>query len=169
MEKKIGHYSFIGGVIIAIVLGVASDSLGTATVWLSSLLVVLGLVAGYLNVVGKETKDFLLTATILVIISNMASGTLGALTFGGIGAYLEGIFGNMRFLSILVITFGSIRMTNRDAETSKILALTLLLGSILSLMFLKLQLLSELYVLAVFVLTMVFTVMLYLTKQKGVG
>ena len=60
MEQKIGHYSFIGGVIIAVVLGLFSTQVGpSAGAWLASLLVVLGLIAGFLNVSGKETKEFL--------------------------------------------------------------------------------------------------------------
>ena len=54
MEQKLGHYSFVGGVVIAVVLGLASSYLGAqATTWLASLLVVLGLIAGFLNVGNK--------------------------------------------------------------------------------------------------------------------
>ncbi|MBW2989827.1 hypothetical protein KY358_05930 [Candidatus Woesearchaeota archaeon] len=90
MDKRVGNYSFIIGVIIAIVLGVFS--LGAATPWLASLLVVLGLVVGFLNVTGKETKEFLLVAIVLVIAANMgaASATLGDVEY--IGPYLSGIF-----------------------------------------------------------------------------
>ncbi|MBU0628178.1 MAG: hypothetical protein KKC75_03240 [Nanoarchaeota archaeon] len=89
MDKRVGNYSFIIGVIIAIVLGVVS--LGTATPWLASLLVVLGLVVGFLNVVGKETKEFLLVTAVLIIAASMggAGATLGGVTM--IGQYLQGI------------------------------------------------------------------------------
>jgi hypothetical protein len=93
MEQKIGHYSFIGGVIIAVVLGlVPASTLGTAAGWLTSLLVILGLIAGFLNVTGKETKEFMLVATVLIIASfaGGAEGTLGGVQF--IGQYLQGIF-----------------------------------------------------------------------------
>ena len=93
MEQKIGHYSFIGGVIIAVVLGLASSQLGAATVaWLTSLLVVLGLTVGFLNVAGKEVKDFLLVATVLIIaaFAGGASDILGAVQT--IGPYLAGVF-----------------------------------------------------------------------------
>ena len=93
MEQKIGHYSFIGGVIIAVVLGLASSALGAAaTAWLTSLLVVLGLVAGFINVTGKETKEFMLVAVVLIIAAGMgnASQTLSGVQF--IGQYLSGIF-----------------------------------------------------------------------------
>jgi len=90
MDKKIGNYSFIIGVIIAIVLGIFS--MGSATPWLASLLVVLGLIVGLLNVRGKETKEFLLVAVVLVITASMggASATLGGVQY--LGQYLSGIF-----------------------------------------------------------------------------
>jgi len=95
VEQKIGHYSFIGGVIIAVVLGVASDPLGTAGPMLASLLVVLGLIAGFLNVQGKETKDFMMVATVLIIASfaGDASSTLGSVQY--VGMYLSGIWTNI--------------------------------------------------------------------------
>ena len=90
MDKKIGSYSFIIGVIIAVVLGIVS--LGAATPWLASLLVVLGLIVGFLNVTGKETQEFLLIAAVLVIAASMggASATIGSVQY--IGKYLSGIF-----------------------------------------------------------------------------
>jgi hypothetical protein len=96
MEAKIGHYSFIGGVIIAVVLGlVPSATLGTAAVWLASLLVVLGLLVGFLNVTGKETKEFMMVATVLIIaaFAGGASDTLGGVQV--IGEYLQGIFSSV--------------------------------------------------------------------------
>jgi len=93
VEQKIGHYSFIGGVIIAVVLGLFSTQVGPAAgAWLASLLVVLGLIVGFLNVSGKETKEFLTVATVLVIaaFAGDASGTLGGVQL--IGPYLSGIF-----------------------------------------------------------------------------
>jgi ATP synthase protein I len=90
MDARVGNYSFIIGVIIAIVLGLVS--LGAATPWLASLLVILGLIVGFLNVTGKETKEFLIVATVLVIAASMggAGATLGGVEF--IGTYLQGIF-----------------------------------------------------------------------------
>ncbi len=89
MDKRVGNYSFIIGVIIAIVLGIVS--LGAATPILASLLVVLGLIVGFINVTGKETKEFLLVATVLIIATAMggASATLSGVQY--IGQYLSGI------------------------------------------------------------------------------
>ncbi len=90
MDKRVGNYSFIIGVIIAIVLGIVS--LGAATPILASLLVVLGLIVGFINVTGTETREFLLVATVLIIATSMggASGTLSGVQY--IGQYLSGIF-----------------------------------------------------------------------------
>lgn len=90
MDKKVGNYSFIIGVILAVVLGIFS--LGTATPWLASLLVVLGLIVGFLNVTGKETREFLLVAVGLIIATSMGgvSSALGSVQY--IGQYLSGIF-----------------------------------------------------------------------------
>jgi len=103
MEKKIGDYSFIIGVIVAVVLGIAQPALDSSWVtWLTTLLILAGLVIGFLNVSGKETKDFLLVAVSLVIVSYVATATgnnyLGNVQV--IGAYLQGIFNSI--LSIVV-------------------------------------------------------------------
>jgi len=73
MEQKIGSYSFIGGVIIAIILGALAtfDVSGAYTPWLVALLVLSGLVVGFLNISGKESKEFLLVSTVLIIAAGM--------------------------------------------------------------------------------------------------
>ena len=96
MEKQIGNYSFIIGVIIAIVLGLASQQLKGAEVWLVSLLVVLGLVVGFLNVSGKETKEFLLVTVALVIVAFAGNEQIKAWAdVKYIGLFLGGIFNNI--------------------------------------------------------------------------
>ena len=109
MDKRIGHYSFIVGVVLAILLGLASAQLGPSAVWLSSLLVLLGLVVGFLNVTGTETKEFLLVATVLILASfaGGAAGSLERLAFLGIGNYLAAMFGQiMAFVVPATIVVG---------------------------------------------------------------
>ena len=92
VDKKIGNYSFIGGVGIAVILGLALPIGDTIKTALTSVLVLLGLIVGFLNVVGKETKEFLLIAAVLVIAAGVgqASTELGSVQI--IGPYLSGIF-----------------------------------------------------------------------------
>ncbi|MBI3027342.1 hypothetical protein HYY70_04460 [Candidatus Woesearchaeota archaeon] len=94
MQKQIGNYSFIIGVILAVVLGLAAPKLGTAEVWLWSLLVVLGLAVGFLNVSGKETKEFLWVTVALVIVAYAGSAQVNSweTKVKIIGPYLKGIF-----------------------------------------------------------------------------
>lgn len=96
MEKKIGSYSFIIGVILAVVLGLFTQFLDTAQPWLWSLLVVLGLVVGFLNVSGKETKEFLWVTVGLVVVAYAGSVQIDKWqNVQIIGTYLSGIFNNL--------------------------------------------------------------------------
>lgn len=97
MEKKIGSWSFIIGVILALVLGLASSALQLSTISiLKSVLIILGLIVGFLNVAGKETKEYLLAATVLVIIAGVgASASLTLSSVELIGKYLNDIFSHL--------------------------------------------------------------------------
>jgi len=93
MEKQIGNYSFIIGVIIAVVLGLAAPKLGVAQAWLWSLLIVLGLVVGFLNVSGKETKEFLWVTVALVLVAYAGSAQIEKwANVQLIGPWLKAIF-----------------------------------------------------------------------------
>ena len=95
MDKKIGEYSFIVGVVIAIVLGLfAAQIQGTVEAALVSLLVILGLVVGFLNVASKETKDFL-TVGVILLITAYVGGAIGLAKVMYVGTYLAGIFNNL--------------------------------------------------------------------------
>jgi len=92
VEKKIGQYSFIVGVIIAVLLGLAIPTLADATPLLVSLLILLGLIVGFLNVANKQTNEFLIVGVVLVLLSYAggAGTTLGGVMY--IGSYLQGVF-----------------------------------------------------------------------------
>lgn len=91
MEKKVGEISFVLGVVLAVILGLIGGYLGTLGPWLISLLVVLGLIVGLVNISGKETKEFvwMAVALVLVIYAGGASGTLTNVLY--IGEYLSGV------------------------------------------------------------------------------
>ncbi len=91
MDKKIGEISFVLGVVLAVILGLIGNYLGTLEPWLISLLILLGLIVGFVNIGGKETKDFvwMAVALVLVIYAGGASGTLTTILY--IGEYLSGI------------------------------------------------------------------------------
>lgn len=86
---KIGSWAFIIGVIIALIVGIFSA--GKANPVTTSVLIVLGLIVGFLNVTGRETTPFLLAAVSLVIVSSFGGTKLGAIPT--IGVTLEGTLG----------------------------------------------------------------------------
>ena len=89
MEAKIGQWSFIGGILIAIVIGIFSSTLGgDLKGWLILLLVVLGLIVGFLNISEKETTPFLV-ASVALLITSTAGDTLQLIPT--VGVYLVGV------------------------------------------------------------------------------
>ena len=97
MEKEIGKYAFIAGVVIAFLLGLAIPALDAAKGWLATILVVLGLIVGFLNVSGKETKEFLWVTVALVLVAYAAGARIDAWSTDvmWVGKYLSGIFGSI--------------------------------------------------------------------------
>ncbi len=86
MLAKVGSWAFIIGVIIALIVGIVDKGQGSA--WMVSILILLGLIVGFLNVTGKETTPFLLASLSLVIVSSFG-GTSFA-NVATVGPYLEG-------------------------------------------------------------------------------
>lgn len=87
MEKMVGKWAFIIGVLLAIVAGII-PTLQTATVgWV---LIVLGLVIGFLNVTEQETTAFLIAAIAL-----MTVGAAGLAALSYIGGYITAILANI--------------------------------------------------------------------------
>ncbi len=68
---KLGNWSFIIGFIVAILAGLVMKSLN---LWVVSLLVILGLVAGFLNVTQKEATAFLVASIALLAASQANLG-----------------------------------------------------------------------------------------------
>src|SRR3989344_4455305 len=77
-SKGIGGWAFIIGVIIAILVGL----LGSVTSWLW-VLVVIGLIVGFLNVSGKESSNFLLAAVSLVIVTVLGDNVMSSVAVLG--------------------------------------------------------------------------------------
>lgn len=95
MMTKVGGWSFIVGVVIALLIGLFSGLESTTAV---SVLVVLGLIVGFLNVTEKETTGFLLATVALVLVSGFGGSAIGQVTT--IGPYMSGV---LQALMIFVI------------------------------------------------------------------
>lgn len=92
MAGKLGQWAFLGGVLLAVVIGVFSGRMDSNTLGtLSLVLVLLGLVAGFLNVTEKETTPFLVAAAVLMLTATSV-GALKSINLGvNLGEYLAGI------------------------------------------------------------------------------
>lgn len=80
MQEKIGRYAFLIGLVISVLAGFIE--LGTMGL---SLLVVLGVIVGFLNVTGKESQGFLVGTIALMLV-----GTVG-INLPAIGTTVTGI------------------------------------------------------------------------------
>ena len=92
MASKLGQWAFIIGVVLAMAIGLFSANMEASTRGtLSLLLVLLGLVVGFLNVTEKETVPFLVAAAALMLTATSVA-TLQSIDLGvGLGNYLAGI------------------------------------------------------------------------------
>jgi hypothetical protein len=87
----IGFWCFIVGLVIAVVAGLVLP--GNAVITL--ILVILGIVIGFLNITPKETQALLLAAIALIVVGN----AFAPLKFLGIDTYIAGI---LAYITVLV-------------------------------------------------------------------
>ena len=74
--KKVGHYSFIAGIIIAVIVGLVPSLRGDPAIWV---MVILGIIVGFLNITAKETTGFLVAAIALIIASSASALSLAVI------------------------------------------------------------------------------------------
>ena len=98
-ENWIGAWAFSLGVILATIIGLTTTLIPVPTlvkysVQIYGILVLLGLLIGFLNVPNKkDTQTFLLAGTVLVIVSKFGMESVtGSLIGIGIGAAIASIF-----------------------------------------------------------------------------
>ena len=72
LVQKIGSWSFLVGIVIAMAAG-----FWELNALIVSVLIVLGMIVGFLNVTGEETTPFLLATVSLVIVAAVGQGVLG--------------------------------------------------------------------------------------------
>ena len=65
-SNMIGSWAFLIGLIIAVI----SSFVPLSTTW-STILIVIGLIVGLLNIADKEVSPFLMSGTVLVIVSSL--------------------------------------------------------------------------------------------------
>jgi len=89
--KKIGHYAFIAGIVLAVLIALIpqiGEKIEPRVIIL--VLVTLGVIVGLLNITSKETTEFLVAALALIIASSASALTLAAIWTG-----LTSLLGNV--------------------------------------------------------------------------
>ena len=92
-QQQIGGWAFIAGAIIAIIAGVLvgagkTGMLQGTEVWVPLVLVLLGIIVGFLNIKDKEIDKFLIASLTLLALAASAGGMS---IIPGIGTYLAAI------------------------------------------------------------------------------
>jgi len=90
VDQRVGAWAFILGIIIAIIAGLATGAVAGYGPWIAFLLVVLGLIVGYLNISDKEVQAFLIAAIALILVNE---ANLAAIPY--IGIYLAYVVQNI--------------------------------------------------------------------------
>lgn len=107
-ENFVGAWIFLTGVILAVIIGIATTYFIPVSkiVQYSSpiygILVVLGLIVGAkINVSGKDSQTFLISSAVLVIVSKFGMESVtGSLIGIGVGALVSSVFGALLVLFV---------------------------------------------------------------------
>lgn len=73
MDSKMGHWAFLSGVVLALIAGFVPQLQIPTTTWI---LVLLGLIVGFLNITARETQEFLIACIAVLIASGTASSII---------------------------------------------------------------------------------------------
>ena len=90
-NSKFGVWAFVIGVILALIGGILVGLLGAGQVWVTSILIILGLIVGFVNVTKSETKDYLMAAAVLVIVAYFGGATFQQIGLKTVGTYLQSV------------------------------------------------------------------------------
>ena len=75
-ENLVGAYAFSIGVILAVILGIFNQSLEYANGLFYSVLILIGLIVGYVSVTDKNSGTFLLASLAIVIVGGVGTEPL---------------------------------------------------------------------------------------------
>ncbi|MBR9701625.1 hypothetical protein GOV13_01760 [Candidatus Pacearchaeota archaeon] len=97
-ENSVGAWAFLVGVVLAILIGLSTTlltipALTTYSAQIYAILVILGLVVGFMNVTGKDSQTFLYAGAILVVVSKFGMESVtGSLIGVGVGDMVSSVF-----------------------------------------------------------------------------
>lgn len=97
-ENSVGAWAFFIGVILAILIGLSTTIIPIPTViaystQIYALLVILGLIVGFVNIPGRDAHTFLWAGAILVVVSKFGMDSVrGSLIGIGVGDAVSAVF-----------------------------------------------------------------------------
>ena len=94
MDQMIGSWAFIIGVLIAILGGIFAPMLAEQAAWITLVLVILGLIVGFLNIGDKEIPGFLMAAIALMLVGSADLEIIDKV-IAPVGTYLASIVANI--------------------------------------------------------------------------
>jgi hypothetical protein len=102
MDSKMGHWAFLSGVVLALIAGFVPQLQIPMTTWI---LVLLGLVVGFLNITARETQEFLIACVAVLIAAGTASNII---TLGFVVSTMLGNVVTFVFPAALIVAFKAI-------------------------------------------------------------
>ena len=75
-ENLVGAYAFLIGIILAVILGLSTQTLTKPNTIFYIILVALGVIIGYLNSGDRESMSFLFASIAIVIVGSQGNATL---------------------------------------------------------------------------------------------
>lgn len=105
-ENTVGAWAFLIGVILAVIIGLSTTLLSIPALSIYSkqvyaILVLLGIIVGFMNVAGRDSQTFLIAGTVLVIVSRFGMDSVtGSLIGIGIGDAVSSMFGALLALFV---------------------------------------------------------------------
>ena len=105
-ENTVGAWAFLIGVILAILIGVATSlipipSLTAYSAEIYGVLIILGIIVGFMNIGAKDSQTFMIAGTVLVIVSKFGMESVtGSLIGIGIGDLVGSVFAALLVLFV---------------------------------------------------------------------
>ena len=96
--QTVGIYAFIIGVVIAIIAGLAGGAVAEYQGPITLILVILGLIVGFLNIKDKMVFNFLIAAIALMTVGSAQLSTIDTIVIG-LGSILQAI---ISFVTVFV-------------------------------------------------------------------
>ncbi|HIH11068.1 TPA: hypothetical protein HA241_02680 [Candidatus Woesearchaeota archaeon] len=116
VANKVIAYAFTAGVVVALVLGLVATALpATVVPYLTSLLILAGVVVGFFNIQPQERKDYVLYVTALVIVLSLSQTTFAQVQY--IGVHIQRVLSMMMAFilpSVVIVGIKAVISLARD-------------------------------------------------------